>query len=133
MIKILNYLSTGTRRMSYEIHYHDESDFLRVTLSGIWTAPNAETALKSIREEADNRGFTRLLFDGRKLPQSPGEMTRFHTGESLAKYLPPPYSVAIWRNPEQIDRFLENVALNRGARVAVLACKDEAVRWLMGG
>lgn len=102
-------------------------------MSGNWTAPNAETAFKTIQEEADKRGVRLLLFDGRKLPQSPGDMTRFYSGEFLAKCLPIPYRVAIWRHPEQVDRLMETVALNRGARVQVFSDEEEAVRWLVEG
>lgn len=102
-------------------------------MSGNWTAPNAETAFKTIQEEARKRGFTRMLFDGRKLPQSPGDMTRFYSGRFLAEYLPVPYKIAIWRHLEQVDRLLENVAVNRGARVQVFASEEEAVKWLVEG
>lgn len=118
--------------MSYLLHFIEEPGFLRISMSGNWTAPNAETALKTIREEAEKRGFTRLLFDGRQLPQSPGEMTRFYSGEFLAKCLPIPYRVAIWRKPEQVDRLMETVAVNRGARVRVFSDEEEAVKWLVG-
>lgn len=117
--------------MSYLLHFINEPNYLRVNMSGNWTAPNAETAFKTIQEEADKRGVRLLLFDGRKLPQSPGDMTRFCSGQSLAKYLPTPYRIAIWRKPEQVDRLLENVAVNRGARVQVFASEEEAVKWLL--
>jgi hypothetical protein len=59
-------------------------------------------------------------------------MDRFMAGEAIARLFPSPFKVVALRSDDLMDKFAENVAVNRSANAIVLSDIDEAVRWLTG-
>jgi hypothetical protein len=88
--------------------------------------------LRSIREEAANSGNTRVLVDGRDLPAPAAEMDRFNIGAAIAELFGHRIKVAILFPRALINKFAENVAVNRGATVLVVSDEEAALQWLVG-
>jgi hypothetical protein len=119
--------------MSIEVHYHDRPGYLYVEAKGQWVLEDARQQIEKAREEADRRGCTRVLVDARELSAPNSELTRFYTGVHIAKVWRRPFKLASLARPEVINKFAENVAVNRGAHYAVFADEQAALDWLLQG
>jgi hypothetical protein len=117
--------------MTIETLYKTHPGYLFVKVSGQWTVTDMKQAIDEIRTEADRQGSKRLLLDMCELPRPGSEMTRFWSGGYLAKVLPPPFKVAAFANPEDINKFGENAAVNRAALFQIFSEERAALRWLM--
>jgi hypothetical protein len=117
--------------MTIETLYQTHPKHLYVKVYGQWTLKAMKQTIDEIKTEADSRGSTRLLLDMRELPRPDSEMTRFWSGDYLAKVLPPPFKVAAFANPEDINKFGENAAANRNAWFQIFSEEQPALRWLM--
>ena len=58
-------------------------------------------------------------------------MTRFFTGEHIAKHWGHPFRVAGLWTKEFYTRFAENVAVNRFADIQIFLEKEKALEWLL--
>jgi hypothetical protein len=113
------------------LEVHDRGAYLYVRVLVPWTTENAKRVIDEARSEAEAGGFHRILFDLTFWSRPYTEMTRFLTGEYLAQRLGGPYKTAAFSNPEWINRFGENVAVNRGADFRVFPDEQSAVDWLL--
>ena len=75
----------------------------------------------------------RILFDLTKWSKPDSEMTRFYTGKYLAETLAYHFKTAAFTQPEAINKFGENTAVNRGARFRIFTDETSAIKWLMEG
>lgn len=117
--------------MSIEPEFTEMPGYLLAVASGQWTTKAATKFLDEVKHEAESRGMTRLLIDVLPLRMPSSEFTRYETGVYLAEILYPPFKIAVIANPEDINRFSENVASNRGATIKNFTGRQEAVDWLM--
>jgi hypothetical protein len=117
--------------MNIALFFREGPGCLGVEASGEWTTSDAIQAIETIRAEADRRGLTRLLVDMRKLSEPHSEMTRYFTGEHIAKAWPHPFRTAVVLKREIYNRFAENTAKNRGAQVSVFFEEEAALDWLL--
>ena len=119
--------------MPMEVHYKEGVGYLIVTVCGQWELGKAKQEMEALRDEANKRGHTRILVDVREMSPQKSDLTRYYTGEYIAKILPYPFRVAAIDSPEFINRFVENVAVNRGAFFAAFSQEKDAIEWLMKG
>ena len=117
--------------MALDVRYHNETGYLAVEVSGLWEQNDAEQAIEAIRDEADKREQTRLFLDLRNFTPPKSRMTRFFTGEHIAKHWGRPFRVAGLWTPEFYDGFAETVAVNRSATIKVFIEKEKALEWLL--
>jgi hypothetical protein len=117
--------------MKLETHYRETPGYLVARVSGHWMEWNAKDAIEEVSEEASRRGLTKILLDLRDLSGPDTEMTRFYSGEHIAKMWRPPLKVAAVAKAELINRFAENVAKNRGALFSVFSDEESALHWLL--
>ena len=116
--------------MSLKVTFQERSKYLFAEFDGEWTEEAMTKALDATREKADKQGMTKLLFDGLKVSEPANEMTRFYSGEHLAKVLGRPFKISVFTRKEIYNQFGENVARNRGANIMVFFDEDEALEWL---
>ena len=119
--------------MSIDLRYKERPGYLFVEIYGQWTEAAVKQAIEDLRDEANKRDFIRIFLDLRELLPPAREITRFLTGEHAAKIWRPPFKVAAIAKPERINKFTENVAVNRGATFAVFSEKAAALEWLLEG
>ena len=74
--------------------------------------------------------LNRILVDAFAVSPPDTEMQRFEFGEDLAKIFRLQFKVAILYKPEFTNRFAEDTAINRGARVRVFGDEAAALEWL---
>jgi len=119
--------------MSMELSCGQEPGYLMAKISGQWTAESAKQVLEAMRSEAVARSLIHILIDAREVEKPKSEMTRFDTGEYVAKVLGFPFKLAVVGKPEVYNRFGETVAVNRGACIKVFFQQEEALQWLLAG
>jgi hypothetical protein len=119
--------------MPMEVQYKEGIGYLIVKVCGQWELGEAKQEMEALRDEANKRGHTRILVDVRDMSPQKSDLSRYYTGEYIAKILPYPFRVAAIDTPEFINRFVENVAVNRGAFFAAFAQEKAAIEWLMKG
>ena len=117
--------------MGFDLLYKETDGYLLVSVAGKWMPDAAEDAVARINDEAQDRGYDKVLVDAREVGAPQSEFYRFLAGEDIAKTGGSRLRVAILFRPQLIIKFLENTAVNRGARVFVLSDFDEAVNWLV--
>jgi len=119
--------------MSIETNYNEISGYLLVEATGQWTSAEAELKLDETKHEADAKHLNQILLDLRRLRMPTSDFIRFLGGKYLAHLFRPPFRLAALARREDITRFAETVALNRGASFRVFSDEQQAVDWLTDG
>lgn len=104
--------------------------FLHVSVAGDWDAFAMVEALQSIRGEARKHDVSRIMIDCRELGAPKAEIDRHKAGEAVAVALPAPFRTAVIYRRELINKFVEDVATNRGAHILVTDTPRDAMNWL---
>lgn len=117
--------------MKTHISFQAHAEHLQVVLHGAFPSTTFRELLLSIRNEADRSGHTRILVDAFGLPAPDSDLYRFWIGEAVADIFKSDYRFAVACRPEFINKFVENVAVNRGSQVLVVGDEHEALHWLM--
>ena len=117
--------------MTLQATYAEGPGYLMAEVGGRWEEQDAKQTIVAIHEEASKRGQTRIFLDllGFMPPRS--DLTRFFTGEHVAKHWGYPFRVAVLSSRELYTGFAETVALNRGASIRVFFGKEQALEWLL--
>ena len=114
-----------------EISIAQADGFVRITLSGEFPRGGRRDLMLAIREAADALGATHLLVDARRMPPPLSELDRHYAGVAVAEVLGGRFRVAVLFPGEQINKFAENTAVNRGAQMLVTADEAAAMAWLL--
>ena len=86
--------------------------------------------LDRLKKEADANNCKRALLNLIDAQGYTSDIDKFYLGEYSAQSFRGKLKVAVVFPAEKITKFGENVAVNRGAQLAVLATEVEAMRWL---
>ncbi len=116
--------------MSLLIEFKNNERYLFSKIGGEWTKENTYKMLDEIKIEADKKGFKLILINAIDLSLPDNEMTRYFTGEKIASTFLS-YKIAICMRTERINKFAENVAVNRGATMLVCDTEKEGIDWLL--
>lgn len=117
--------------MTLQVKYLEGDAYLGVELSGMWDDAAVKQIIEAIRDEATRRNQTKIFLDLRNFLPPAREITRYLTGEYIAKFWGHPFRVVALAMREYYDGFAEDVARNRGADIRVFFAKDEALKWLL--
>jgi hypothetical protein len=113
-------------QLSFEVF----DEYLKVTLSGENPFAEIEDILKTIKSLSEKNNRARILIDAVNL-SVPREMEKFYIGELSVNMFGSKVKTAILSKPEQINKFLENVVVNRGGRLYVTSSEKEGLDWLL--
>ena len=119
--------------MALALTFNDADGYLLARLEGEWTPSALSERIRCIASTAQERGYERVLVDIREMSAPARGFYRYSAGEDVAKYFGTSVSVAAVYRAELIDKFVENVAVNRGARFIVVPSFEEALDWLEPG
>lgn len=116
--------------MKLQLSFEVFDEYLKIRLSG--GNPYNEigellTTLKKLLEENNRK---RILIDAVDIT-IPSEIEKFSIGEMGVNVLGGGIKVAVFVNPEYINKFFENVAVNRGGQLYVAGTEQEALGWLL--
>lgn len=117
--------------MAIETEFRDADGYLAVESRGEWDQRAIEQSMKKVREEAEDRGYSRVLLDTRGVTRPKGDLYYFLVGEQAAAVWGHTLKVAVVWRQENINYLFENTAVNRGAKVAVFPNEQEALEWLL--
>lgn len=116
--------------MTLKLSLKDANGYLLVDVEGDWEPVDISNKLELVATAAQERGYTRVLIDARKLSAPKGEFCRFLVGEDTAKLFRGKAKITVVYHQELINKFAENVAVNRGAQILVTPTIDDALNWL---
>lgn len=103
---------------------------VRIVLNGPAPGREARDLLLAIVDVAERSGKTRVLINASAVSAPVSEMECFLVGELVAAIFPAAYKIAVVYRKENINKFIENVAVNRGAYINVVGDEDSAAQWL---
>ena len=119
--------------MTLSIAHRIDGRHVRFDVAGPWNLADIFALIERVRAEADGAGLERALVDMREVPGPIPEMEKFFAGERIAAVLKHRIRLAVVARAEYITHFGENVAVNRGARMAVTSSEEHALAWLETG
>ena len=110
-----------------DIHDH----YLKLTVQGQWVLNEMLALTEVIKDEAMAAGRDRVFIDFTAVEGRIPELDRYSVGVQIAKIWQSKLRVAILYQADQINKFAENVAVNRGARIFVTWSEADALDWLL--
>jgi hypothetical protein len=116
--------------MSSQIEFKNCDNYLFSKIAGEWSKENTYKLLNEIKIEADKQGYNLILINARGMSLPDNEMIRYYTGEIIASLFKS-HKLTIYLQAEKINKFAENVAVNRGATVYICDNKADAINWLL--
>ncbi len=119
--------------MSYQLEITNAAGYLHVRFMGQFTVAAAKESVDAMVKASAREKLRRVLFDIRLMIGEMKLLDRYDTANYGASAIPQFVKVAMLARPDQIspDNFFENVARNRGVRVAVLHEITKATTWLI--
>ena len=113
--------------------YEERDEYLFVRAAGDWTTEGVKQLVDEIADEANARGYNRILLDILALSAPKSDMHRYVIGEYAATRWRRPnlLKVACVYRPELITKFAENTAVNRGGHICVESTVEAALDWLL--
>ena len=110
--------------------FEEMEDHLLVRTGGRWGRDAALHLIDVIANECRKRGQARVLIDATDITGKMPDFDRYILGTRIAAVCDGIKLAAVIRQ-EYINKFAENVAVNRGASFFVTSNRDEALQWLM--
>ena len=127
-------------KMSMMLKISTEPGFLRATVTGDFSLPEAKRTFIEILEAVARSKVEKVLFDGQELSGNPEFMERFYYGEFTAETVEKFTTHGVSRTTRfaymlkepVLDpwRFGETVALKSGMHVQTFDNEDDALAWL---
>lgn len=114
-----------------QISFEVFDNYLKINLSGEYLFSEAQDILINMNKLAAENKRTRILLDARDLLLDPSVMEKFNMGELGVKIFGTKIKIALLRKPDHIDKFMENVAVNRGGNLYIVSNEQEALDWLL--
>lgn len=106
---------------------------LIVEASGDWTEESFRGLIDVARDRAARLGITRIFLDMRAVSRPDAAITRYLSGIYVANTLGPKFRMAALGAPENVTRYGETVARNRGCDFRVFTDDNLAMGWLLHG
>jgi hypothetical protein len=121
---------TGGKTLKIQITFEIFDEYLKIHISGENPYAEIEEIIATIKRLADENNRAKVLVDTMKI-SGLSEMEKYFAGEQGAKVLGHKIKTAVVSQPEKINKFMETVAVNRGARLRVFGTEPEALNWLL--
>lgn len=117
--------------MNTQLSFEVFDDYLKIRLSGGNFFSEIEEILTAIKKLSEENNRTNILVDAVNLPDVT-DMEKYYIGSMGAAMYRGKIKVALLRKQEHINKFTQNVAVNRGGRLFISSDEQEALRWLRG-
>lgn len=117
--------------MELDISVEHRTGYLAVAARGPWDLSRVKDHMIKVQKASEEAGLSRVLIDFRMMDPPSQQIDRFHAGVHAAAVWKPPMRVAgiwFWEN---IDRFAEDTAVNRGAVFRMFTDEPRALAWLL--
>ena len=118
--------------MKSELIIERKANFLYYTLSGEYDKNDFLLYPKMVVNACEKEQIYNVLINGLKVNgTNVPTMERYFIGETIAKTLGPKIKLAVVWPREHINKFTENVAVNRGIQILVVGDFETAREWLL--
>jgi hypothetical protein len=116
--------------MEPDYQIEEMADYLLITVTrGRWEIEPMRMVVDRVAAECQARGYRRVLVDTLALAGWLRDFDRYLIGQYIAEKLQG-VRVANLSRAEVINKFAENVAVNRGAWFLVTSNRELALKWL---
>jgi len=116
--------------LSIELKFEVFDDYLKVYISGKNLFDVINETLDAIRNKLTDSKRKKMLINVLDLIP-PSEMEKFYIGEIGVGTFGSNIKTAVISRPQYINKFFENVAVNRGGIVYVTDNEKDALDWLL--
>jgi len=116
--------------MKYNL-VESKKEYLHLEITGKYSLEQGEKLFEKIHDECVERKIKKLLLDITKKEGVIPTMDRFIFGKLIANLFSTDIKFALIAKKDQINKFSETVAVNRGARFNIFSDKTEAIEWLL--
>jgi len=118
--------------MKSELAIELKDNFLYYTLSGEYDINEFMLYPKMVADDCEKANIYNVLINGLNVNgTNVPTMDRFFLGETIAKLLGSKIKLAIVWPGEHINKFTENVAVNRGTQLLIVGDIETAKEWLL--
>ena len=118
--------------MKSELVIVKKEKFLYYTLSGEYDKNDFMLYPKMVADDCEKENIYNVLINGLKVNgTNVPTMDRFFLGETIANLLGSKIKLAIVWPGEHINKFTENVAVNRGTQLLIVGDFETAKEWLL--
>ena len=118
--------------MKSKYSFQRKENYLNVNLSGEYDKGEFMSLPEIIRRKCHKENIFKALVNGLDLKNTnTPAMDRFFMGEEIARSIGSAIKLAIVWPQKDIDKFTENVAVNRGSYIIVVGNVTEAEKWLL--
>jgi len=111
--------------------FREHDNYLEVTVTEEYSFSELCSLIDRTAVEARKHGKTRILADLTRITGEPGMMERFDLGVKAADVLCPPYKTLVLAEKRKINKFGEDVAINRGAFLLSTSQREAGMSWLL--
>lgn len=112
--------------------FENKEGYLSLTISGEYDKMDFLAYAKLLKDTCDEERAHKVLVDNLNvIGTNVSTMDRFFLGEQLANVAWGKIKVAVVWPEKDIDKFAENVAINRGAYACVFGDIETAKKWLL--
>jgi hypothetical protein len=118
--------------MESEYSFVKKENYLMMTVTGNYAKQDFMSFADIILERCEEENMRKVLIDAHTVTfANMTTMDRFYIGENIAKVLGPRIKLTAIFPKEHINKFGENVAVNRGGKLFVTHAFEEAEEWLL--
>ena len=118
--------------MKSKYSFEKKENYLLLTITGDYAKEDFIAYADIILEHCEKENFKKILVDTLNVTYTNlATMDRFFIGENLANVLGPKIKLTMVMPKEHINKFAENVAVNRGGKVFVTNSVETAEDWLL--
>jgi hypothetical protein len=116
--------------MPLTVAHEIREGYFWIGVTGRWELREIFRVIDTVRGQTELAGHDRVFVDLRGVDGPIPALDRFFAGERVAAVLGPVIRLAVFARPALIDKFGENTAVNRGARILVTGKMSEALAFL---
>jgi hypothetical protein len=119
--------------MKSEYSFEKKENYLLMRIAGEYAMEDFMSFAAILLERCEKDNVNKVLVDAFKVRNTNVDiMDRFYIGENIAKLLGSKLRLAVIWPEEHINKFAEDVAVNRGGRLFVTHSIELAEEWLLG-
>jgi hypothetical protein len=110
--------------------YQNKGDYLLVEFAKPYSLNVALAIVHDIADRCQKDSLYTVLIDFTKMEGNPSILDRYHLGVEIARVWGPRIRSALVVKHNIINYMMENVAINRGAKVKSFSELNSALKWL---
>jgi hypothetical protein len=116
--------------MSLEVQIHEVNTHLSIIAAGQYSLVNLLELFDRVKKESEDRACQKVILDISEVAGTIPFLDMLELGEYCAQFWKQAFEVAIVSPVGGLNTFFENVARNRGAKIAVVPNQGAAMEWL---